>query len=56
MVFSNKKTYKFFVGYKYYDHKIKPLSIMLPKTSAYVKNYDRETKWMYIFIENVELL
>ena len=29
---------------------------MLQKTSAYVKSYDGETKWMYYFIEDVELL
>ena len=25
---------------------------MLPKTSAYVKCYDRQTKWMYFLIED----
>ena len=29
---------------------------MLPKASAYIKSYDVQTKWMYIFIENDELL
>ena len=29
---------------------------MLPKTSAYVKRYDRQTKWMYFLIENDKLL
>ena len=29
---------------------------MLPKTSAYVKNYDEQTKWMYLFIEDDEVL
>ena len=33
-----------FIGYLYNGHKIKPLHIMLPKTSAYVKNYDEQTK------------
>ena len=28
------------------NYKIKPLCIMLPKTNAYGKNYDGETKWM----------
>ena len=28
---------------------------MLPKTSAYVKSYERETKWMFFFIEDDEL-
>ena len=29
---------------------------MLPKTSVYVKRYDRQTKWMYILIEDDSLL
>ena len=29
---------------------------MLPKTSAYVKSYDKETKWMYFWIEYDDLL
>ena len=29
---------------------------MLPKTSACVKNYDRQTKWMYFLIENDDLV
>ena len=29
---------------------------MLPKTSAYVKRYDRKTKWMYFLIGNDNLL
>ena len=29
---------------------------MLPKTSAYVKSYDKRTKWMYFFIKDDELL
>ena len=40
----------------YNDHKVKPLHIMLPKTSAYVKRYGRQTKWMYFLIEDDELL
>ena len=36
-----------FIGYLYNGHKIKPLHIMLPKTSAYVKNYDEQTKQIY---------
>ena len=40
----------------YNDHKVKPLHIMLPKTSAYVRSYDRQTKWMYFLIENDDLL
>ena len=29
---------------------------MLPKTSAYVKSYDRQTKWMCFLIEDDDLL
>ena len=29
---------------------------MLPKTNTYVKIYDKQTKWMYFFIEDVDLL
>ena len=29
---------------------------MLIKTSAYVKRYDRQTKWMYFLIEDNDLL
>ena len=31
-------------------------SIMLPKTIAYLKSYDGQTKWMYFLIENDGLL
>ena len=29
---------------------------MLPKTSAYVKRYDGQTKWMHFLIEDDKLL
>ena len=29
---------------------------MFPKTTAYVKSYDGQTKWMYFLIENDDLL
>ena len=32
-----EKNYKYFTSYLYNDHKVKPLHIMLLKTSAYVK-------------------
>ena len=48
----DEKNYKYFIGYLYNDHKVKPLHIILPKTSAYVKSYDGQTKWMYFLIEN----
>ena len=39
-----EKHYKYFIGYLYNDDKVKPLHIMLPKTSAYAKRYDGQTK------------
>ena len=29
---------------------------MLPKSSAYVKSYDEQTKWMYFLSEDDDLL
>ena len=40
----------------YNDHEVKPSHIMLPKTSAYVKSYDGQTKWVYFLIEDDGLL
>ena len=51
-----EKNYNYFIGYLYNDNKVKPLHIMLPKTNAYVKSYDGQTKWMYILIEDDDLL
>ena len=45
----SEKNYKYFIGYLYNDHKVKPLHIMLPKTSANVKSYDGQTKWTLFF-------
>ena len=50
------KNYKYFTGYMYDNHTIIPLQIMLPKTRAYVKSYDGQTKWMYFLIEDDDLL
>ena len=52
----SEKNYKYFIGYLYDNHKVKPLHIMLPKTSAYVKSYDGQTKWMYFLVEDDDLL
>ena len=41
MVSSGEKTFKYIIGYKDNDHRIKPLSVMLPKWAimyAYIKN------------------
>ena len=55
--FSEKSYFKkVIIGYLYNGNKVRPLNIMLPKTSAYVKSYDRQTKWMKFFIKDDELL
>ena len=46
-----EKSYKYFIGYLYNDDKVKPLHLMLPKTSTYVKRYG-QTKRMYFLIED----
>ena len=51
-----KKNYKYFIGCIDDDCKIKPFSIILPKTGTYVKRYDDETKWMYFLIEDDEFI
>ena len=43
-IYFGKKNYEYCIGYLYNDHKVRPLYIMLPKTSAYVKIYDGQTK------------
>ena len=40
MVSPGENHYRYFIGCKDYDHKINPLFIIPPKTSAYVKSYD----------------
>ena len=44
-----KKNYKYFIGNLHNDNKVKPLHIMFPKTRAYVKIYDGQTKWICFF-------
>ena len=51
-----EKCNKYFIGYLYNDHKIKPLHIMLPKTSDSVKSFDMQTKGMFFFIKDDDLL
>ena len=51
-----EKNYKYLIGYLYNDSKVKPLHIMLPKTSAYVKSYDGQIKDLYFLIEGDILL
>ena len=51
-----EKNYKYLIGYLYNDSKVKPLHVMLPKTSAYVKSYDGQIKDLYFLIEGDILL
>ena len=46
---SNKISFgeKYFIDYLSNGNKVKPLNIMLPKTSAFVESRDGQTKWMY---------
>ena len=37
-------------------NKVKPLHIILPKTSPYFKSFDGQIKWMYFLIEDDNLL
>ena len=55
-IYSDEKSYKYFIGCLHIDHKAKPLHIMLPRTSAYVKSYDWQTKWMYFLIKDDDLV
>ena len=40
----------------YNDNKVKPSDIIIPKTSAYVKSYDGQTKCIHFLIEDDDLL
>ena len=53
---SSEENYKYFICYLHDYYKIESLNIMLPKTSAYVKEYDGQSKWMYFLIEDDDLL
>ena len=39
-----------------HDYKVYPFSIILPKTRAYVKGYDGESKYVHVLIEEDDLL
>ena len=43
-ILCDAKIYKQFIDYLYNEHKVKPLLIMLPKTSIYVKRCNGQTK------------
>ena len=51
-----KKNYESFIDYLFNGNKVKPLHIVFPKTIAYVKSCDRQTKWMYFLIEHNDSL
>ena len=54
---SGEKNYKYFIGYLHDDdYKLKPLHIMHLRSSAYVESYDVQTRWIYVLIENDDLL
>ena len=58
---SNKTSYaeeysKYFIGHLYDDCKVKPLHIIFPKTSVYVKSFDGQAKWMYFLTKDNDLL
>ena len=46
----------FFIGYLFDGYKVKPLHVILPKTNAYVKGYDGQTRWMGFLIEVDDIL
>ena len=56
MISPGEKNYKYLIGYKYDDYKIKPLHIMLSKMSTFAKSYDGETLWMKFLIKDDDLL
>ena len=56
MISFGAKNCKYFIGYMHNNHKVKPFYIMLSRTSACVKGYDGETKWLYFLIEDNDLL
>ena len=55
-IFFDERNYTYFVSYLCNNYKVKPLHIMLPKTNAYIKSYDGETKWVYFLTEDDDLL
>ena len=51
-----KKKYKYFFVYLYGGSNVRPLDVIVTRTSAYVKSYDGQTKWIYFLIEDGDLL
>ena len=52
---SGEKNHKYFISYLYNDRKVKPLHLMVPKTSTYVKRYDEQIRWIYFLIEDDDI-
>ena len=50
-IYCGGKHYKYFFVYLHNDEKVKPLHIMHPKTNAYVKSCDGQTKWMNFLLK-----
>ena len=56
LISSGEKNCKYFIDYLHDDYRINPLHAMLSQTSTYVRSYDDQTKWIYFFIEDNDLL
>ena len=55
-IVSSNKNYIYFIAYIDDYCRVKPLSIVLPKTSACIKRNDGGTTWRYFLIEDGDLL
>ena len=51
-----KKNNKYFFIYLYDGSNVRPLNVILPRTSTYVKSYDGQAKYIYFLIEDGDLL
>ena len=51
----NNDTYKYSIGYSHYDGLIKPLCIILPQTSGYIKYFENGGKKMSFKIEDEDV-
>ena len=49
-IYSGEKTMSALLVTCMTNYKVKPLHIMLPKATVYVKRYDGQTKWMHFLI------
>ena len=53
---SGEKNYEYLIGCLCDNYKIKPLHVMFPEMSMYLKKFDGQTKSMYFLIEDDDLL